>query len=322
MVAKISFASFNLFNFQKAGGKVYDTIVTRPEYIKKLEWTQQRIIDLDADVIIFQELWAKSCLDDVFKHPKLANYTPIYIGNKWYQIAVAAAVRTPWRVKQKKVIKNFPFSSLIKIDLNDGEDDDLKVNIKRFSRSVLRLKLEHTSSAKTPGIILYGAHLKAKIPSDTPQVQSKHRAAIGGAISTIRRTAEAAALRWMLTNHMKGSSASPTVVIGDLNDDPRSNTLAILTEQPTMTPAARGGDTALYSSLLMQQFSLSFRDVYYTYEYKNRKDAIDHILVSEEFFASSNRKIWKLKETRIWNDFIEDNHSHTSDHGIIRASFI
>ena len=67
--------------------------------------------------------------------------------------------------------------------------------------------------------------------------------------------------------------------------------------------------------------STTFRDVYYTHEFRRRRDALDHILVSEEFFEGSNEQIWSLSDTRLWVDHIDDNETHTSDHGLIRASF-
>ena len=59
----------------------------------------------------------------------------------------------------------------------------------------------------------------------------KHAKGIGSAISTIRRTAEAAALRFILSEQMK-QTQTPVIVIGDINDGQHSNTANILTEQP------------------------------------------------------------------------------------------
>ena len=318
MASPISFASFNVYNFQEPGARVFRARVTQALYDTKRDWTREKIIQLDADVIVFQELWARSCLEDVFSDPALSNYTLHTIAPTWYSTSVAAAVRAPWGVASKRVIKNFPFQTLTRVDQGDGEDDDVTVNINRFSRSVLRLRLRHPSN-RTPDITVFGAHLKSKLPSRPSAIPSRHRDTIGSAISTIRRTAEAAALRWMLTNHMRGGP-TPTVVLGDLNDDPRSNTLGILTESPNMSRAATGGDTALYSALQLQQLR-SFRDVYYTHEFRRRRDALDHILVSEEFFEGSDEQVWSLGDTRLWVDHIDDEDTHTSDHGLIKASF-
>jgi hypothetical protein len=88
-----------------------------------------------------------------------------------------------------------------------------------------------------------------------------------------------------------------------------------------MTKYSRGGDKSLYSTLHLQQLR-SFRDVFFTHEYKNHKGMLDHILVSEEFFEHSSDAIWSHKNTRIWNNHIEDDYTYTSDHGIVKSLFV
>ena len=59
-----------------------------------------------------------------------------------------------------------------------------------------------------------------------------HQAAIGGALATIRRTAEAAALRGLLTKEMKGNNR-PVVLMGDLNDTEHRVTNTLVTGEPS-----------------------------------------------------------------------------------------
>ena len=322
MPADISFASFNLYNFQKVGSTVHGSNpVRQDDYDKKLAWTRSMLIEMDADVVAFQELWSKECLDEVLSVPELSAYRPVYIKSSWYNIAVALIVRTPWVVEgEKEVIKKFPFTKLVKIDENDGEDDEVTVSISKFSRSIIKVRIKNQDSLNTPEITVFACHLKSKLPSNPSNITSAYRSSVGSAISTIRRTAEATALRMLLIDHMQGQ-ATPTVVLGDFNDDPLSNTLNLITDQPSMTKRSRGGDKSLYSTLHLQQLK-SFRDVFFTHEYKNHKGMLDHILVSEEFFEHSSDAIWSHKNTRIWNNHIEDDYAHTSDHGIIKSIFV
>jgi len=321
MSRKISFASFNLYNLQEVGKKVYFHTVTSSEYSAKSDWTRDMLKTIDVDVIAFQELWSKSCLEKVFDTPDLANYTLHYIKDSWGGIAVALAVRSPWKIKENglEVIKSFPFTQLVKVDENDDEDDEVDISIRRFSRSILKATIVNSDQAAIEDITVFACHLKAKLPSKVHNISDQHEEAIGSAISTIRRTAEAAALRMVLTDHLSGENKS-TVVIGDLNDDPDSNTLAIITEQPNMSKNATGGSTCFYSSLQLQQLQ-SFRDIFYTHDYKNHKGTLDHILVSKAFFENSSDAKWAHVETKVWNDFIDDEHKHSSDHGIIRSEF-
>ena len=322
MSAKISFASFNLYNFQYKGRKTYPwkAPVAEDDYNQQLDWVRTKLREVDADVVVFQELWSKECLDEVLQLEEYQDYKAHYISNSWYQIAVALVVRSPWQVEGSiDVIKNFPFQQMVKIDSDDGEDDEVAVNIKRFSRSVIKAKIKNVNDVSTPSITLFGCHLKSKLPSKAENVDGKYQEAVGSAISTIRRTAEATALRMILIDHMEGAD-TPTVVIGDLNDDSLSNTVNIITDQPKMTKNSRGSDKSLYSTLFLQQLQ-SFRDVFYSHEYKNHLGVLDHILVSEEFFEHSTDAIWEHEDTRIWNDHVGDKNPHSTDHGIVKSSF-
>lgn len=229
---------------------------------------------------------------------------------------MACAIRAPWKIKDKEVIKQFPFEFLQKVE---ADDDELSLRISRFSRSIIHLVL--TNPARTvPDVHIFALHLKAKLPTRVRGLPKPHQTTIGTAISTVRRTAEAAAVRWIITEHLRANRAAPTAVIGDLNDDPRSNTLALLTEQPALGTSARGRASALYSALQLQQMN-SLRDVYYTHEYNNARDVLDHVLVSEAFFAASAEHRWSLRETKIWQDYIDDGQDYSSDPGMLRADF-
>ena len=321
MSADISFASFNLYNFQKSGLKTYGRkAVTASEYEEKKSWTRDMLLKANADVVAFQELWHKDCLDDVLNTPELSDYKAVYIAPEWYNIAVAMIIRSPWELAETaEVIKNFPFSELIKLDDHDGEDDEVSVSINRFSRSILKVKLKHSESGSIPEITVFACHLRSKLPSSAKSFNKNYQNAVGSAISTIRRTAEATALRMILIDHMQGAG-TPTVVIGDLNDDTLSSTLSLITDQPTMSKSSRGGDKHLYNTLQFQQLK-SFNDVYYTHEYNNHKGVLDHILVSEEFFEYSGDSIWTHKQTQVWNDHIQDDELSSSDHGIVMSLF-
>ncbi len=320
MPAPISLASFNLYNFQAAGKRTRgSSTVSDEDYVLQRDWTVHKLRELNADVLAIQELWSRSCLDDVLSHPGLENYTAHYIKDEWYDIANALVVREPWSIAGSiEVIKDFPFDQLVKVDEGDGEDDEVTVNITRFSRSVIKATLQHEND-NTPDVTVFACHLKSKLPASTSSIAAPHRKAVGSALSTIRRTAEATALRMMLVDHMAGQG-TPTVVLGDLNDDPLSNTLDILSDQPRMTRRSRGGDKSLYSALFLEQLR-SFRDVFYTHEYSNHRGVLDHVLVSEEFFEHSTDSVWELDEVQILNDHIDDKRQYTSDHGIIKASF-
>ncbi len=331
----ISFATFNLYNLQLPDTKWHKNVYSKAAYAEKIKWSAATLIRLDADVIAFQELWSKQCLIDLFEAANLAdNYTLHFIKDEWYNIAVAAAVRKPWQVVEHKTHKKFPSNiNLNKPRSDDGEDDDIAITINCFSRTILQLSINHEDSpaaAKTPlpNIEVLITHLKSKCPTvlnTSSKALKLHQEALGSALSTIRRTAEAAALRVLLTTLMKETD-QPVVVLGDLNDAALSNTLSIITQQPPwrMYESSRVGncdDVGLYTASILQQMR-SLKDVYYTHEFKGIQEVIDHVLVSEQFYDHSDRRIWSFQEMRVWNDHIADDDKSSSDHGVVSAHFL
>ena len=123
---------------------------------------------------------------------------------------------------------------------------------------------------------------------------------------------------------MRGGD-SPALVVGDCNDGTFSDVLAVLSGQPSFrvvaaSTAGARSDTGLYTGVQLQQLR-SLGDVYYTHEYRNVREVIDHVLVSEQFYDWSDRRLWAFKEMRFLNDHVADGDRRRSDHGQVVARF-
>lgn len=358
----ISFATFNLYNLQLPGRPMYarSKPYTEAAYRTKIDWTAAMLRRLDADVIAFQELWSREALEGAFDAAGLrAEYDLAFIKDgAWDGIAVAAAVRRPWTIAGTRRHKAFPAGFRLKkrkrsmaeiradqpdadagIDptadpefLPSHEDDEIEVTVPEFSRSPLQVTVRHERARNPtpPAIDIFCTHLKSKLatPLDDAEYRDPtfrpHRNALGGALSAIRRTAEAAALRIILNDTM-AASGLPTVVLGDLNDGQFSDVLGILTGQPTFRVAegSRAGERSaagLYTGVQLQQLR-SLGDVYYTHEFKNVRQVIDHALVSQHFYDHSAARLWAFEEMLFLNDHVADHRSPASDHGVVRAAF-
>ncbi len=315
---------------------------------------------LDADVIAFQEVWSREALETVFAAAGLGETHDLAFitGGAWDGVAVAAAVRRPWEILGVKRHKAFSDAMrLVKrkqsmaeiqasmpaadrnVDAEDDpvfvpshEDEAIRVEIDEFARSVLRVTIGHGRARRpiVPPVEVFCTHLKSKLatPLDDPEYRDPrirpHNAALGTALSTIRRIAEATALRIILDEAMRGNDR-PVAVLGDLNDGQFSDTLAILSGQPSFrvaatSRAARHSDAGLYTGVQLQQLR-SLGDVYYTHEYRNVREVIDHVLVSEQFYDWSDRRLWAFREMRFFNDHVPAEDRTRTDHGIVRAAF-
>lgn len=333
----ISFATFNLYNLNEPERPIYTDRNgwSAEEYERKIVWTARMLECVAADVIGFQELWHAASLEAAFARTAMLTDYELLVpsGTDGSKIVCAAAVRKSLVVPgSPRWIEDFPESFRLESGGDDRQSPDIAVNLKGFSRPVLHFKL--LTRADRPAIHVFVCHFKSKGPSkvfreswfkDAPDIYKPHQTALGAALSTIRRTAEAAALRWMITELAKGTP-EPVVVIGDLNDGQHSNTLNILTAQPNYlkpfrTPA--GADDALYSAQSLQQLQ-TLTDVYYTHIYKQARESLDHVLVSEEFYDGSRDRVWGFEELIIENDHLnyEDHKARgTGDHGVVRVEF-
>lgn len=332
----ISFATFNLYNLNVPGESIYvdSDGWTQAEYDRKIKWSASMLQCLMADVYGFQELWHGQCLADMFAQAGLTGHydllaPPTADGD---EIVCGGAVKAGLLEGQAQWISDFPADFRLQSKGDDPQTPAIAVNLKGFSRPVLHFKVK--AHAAQAAIHVFVCHFKSKGPTKVHTeawykaavaTYKPHAEALGSAVSTIRRTAEATALRWMLTQRMKGSD-DPVVVLGDLNDGQHSNTLNIITSQPNyLKPWSRpaGGDAALYSAQALQQLQ-SLNDVYYTHVFQQARESLDHVLVSEQFYDGSKSRIWGFDELTIENDHLNsDDHKArgTGDHGLVRVQF-
>lgn len=331
-LSRLTIATFNLLNLNEPGRPIYTGPGWGPEvYQRKIDWTARQIRLLAPDVFGFQELWHPAPLAAALEASGLADDYEMLVpetadGTK---IVCAALVRKGLRVGEPEWIGDFPGGFVLRSQGDDPQTPEIDVGIHGFSRPVLHFRIAPRSDQAE--VQVYVCHLKSKAPTKVyreawyqKSTYAKHAKNLGAALSTVRRTAEAAALRFMLTETMKGND-TPVIVIGDINDSPMSNTANILTEQPRylVGDSEGGGDVALYTAQTLQEYRDS-RDVYYTHVFQDFRESLDHILVSQEFYDNSRKRVWLFDGLIINNDHLNlDDHeeSGTNDHGVIRAAF-
>ena len=333
---KVSFATFNLYNLHLPGQRIYSDANgwTQAEYDRKISWTARMLKTMQPRVWGFQELWHSEALEAAFQEAGLSNQydiltPPHHSGNK---IVCAAAVEKGLLTDAPQWIEEFPEKFMLNSSGDDPQTPDISVSINRFSRPALRFSIRPRSNSAP--ISVYVCHFKSKRPSELyregwyradADFYRKHAVGLGYAVSTIRRSAEAAALRMLIVEELKNTD-TPLVVLGDLNDSQLSNTLNIMSGQPNylLSGLSKGGsDVGLYTVGTLQEYR-SLRDVYFTHIYQNIRESLDHIMVSQEFYDNSRKRLWAFKGMEISNDHLnKGNHKGegTSDHGVVKATF-
>jgi len=283
-------------------------------------------------VVGFQELWAKDALQPALDASEIANTHTLLVPDDHTdnKIICAAAVRSDMLVGEPEWIEDFPEEFVLRSTGDDPQQPDISVALTGFSRPVMHLQVQ--PDRRTPVIHVFVCHFKSRRPAQIwrergwyqKELHGPHASALGYAISTVRRTAEAAALRMIVTNITKKTD-TPVVLLGDMNDGKESNTLNVLSEQPTyLSPLSSGGsDNALYTAQTIQEYR-STRDVYYTHVFKGQRESLDHIMFSQEFYDNSKKRLWAFDEMLVQNDHLnyhDHKESGTSDHGIVRVGF-
>lgn len=332
---QLSIATFNLYNLNEPGLPVYtDTDGwSQAEYDLKIRWTAWHIQLHRPDVFGFQELWHADSLRHALAEAKLENDYDLVVppNASGKRIVCAALVKKGLLESAPEWISKFPEGFVLKSSGDDPQTPAISVGITGFSRPVLHFTIRPREDR--PAVHVFVCHLKSKAPTKVfaepwykadKDTYGKHATALGSALATVRRTAEAAALRFHLTELMKDND-TPVIVLGDINDSQHSNTANILTEQPRylMGDSKGGGDVALYTAQTLQEFR-DTRDVYYTHVHQGMRESLDHILVSREFYDHSENRLWLFDGMVVYNDHLnaEDHKADgTNDHGIIRATF-
>ncbi|MEO9518455.1 MAG: endonuclease/exonuclease/phosphatase family protein [Paracoccaceae bacterium] len=334
----LSVATFNVKNLIGPGQSIYTSskpAYTPEEFDQKTQWVGARIAEMEADVVGFQEVWSVDALQACLvaggiedEYELVARDAP-----SRSQVQVAYAVKTGILRGEPVWHENFPEDVRFRKGQTSQSTNHMDVRINNFSRPPLEIRIKPRRGA--PEIVLFNAHLKSKRPigldsTDQRRLPSQDEIAIGSALATVRRAAEAAALRVLLNRRMLENDI-PFVVLGDLNDDYLSVSTTIVTGDPSYklfeasrvgSRASKLGDLGLYSVQMLKQYR-SLRNVHYTHIFKNKLEVLDHILVSEQFYDHSPNRIWAYNDTRFWNDHLDDHGTTklTSDHGIVLAEF-
>ncbi len=332
---ELTISTFNLYNLNEPGLPLYTDKDgwSDEEYQRKIAWSKVVLSRLRPHVMGLQELWHPASLDRILSEAGLADsydalVPPDADGSR---IVCAALVKKDLLVGEPEWITDFPEGFILQSKGDDPQTPAISVTIRSFSRPVLHFTIRPREDQKP--VHVFVCHFKSKGPTKVFRESwfnadrtgyKPHQTNLGSALSTIRRTAEASALRFLLTGLMKGND-TPVIVLGDINDSQLSNTANILTEQPRylVGDSVGGGDTALYTAQTLQEYR-NTRDVYYTHIHQDMMESLDHILVSQEFYDNSRRRVWIFDGMVVMNDHLNwDDHklSGTNDHGIITASF-
>lgn len=312
-------ASMNLLNLALPGQVFYDNqdAYSEAEYSRKTEWIGQQVRRLGADLVAVQEVWHRDALQRAIAASGLRYAQVLAPG------AEAGAVGTPrvglvtrLPLEDVRSIADFPAGHAVEVP-EIGRHD-------RFERPVLHARLRAGPGGPMHVLVV---HLKSKRPKfrqddagnpledrDDPRVQA--RAALR---SLLMRGAEAAALRALVVSLLE-HTREPLLLLGDLNDGPRSVTTQIIANTHAVAWDRGALDTALFHAVDVQTGAMLPRDLGYSHVHQGVPDVLDQIWVSEEWVALSKFSRGEVLRVEYFNDHLNEGRDRTrSDHGFVRA---
>ncbi|QFT63792.1 endonuclease/exonuclease/phosphatase family protein [Roseivivax sp. THAF30] len=240
-MAQFSLATFNLYQYAAPGTYWYDresgNSNSEAKWALKQDFILRTLADLDADIVGFQEVFSRvefRALATAAGYPNV-----VFGGDPAFETEEDGTV--VWQGPVVALASRFPILSAGPLAADPSvEPDGLLAPDFDFRRQIIEAEIEVPGLAQP--LVVYCAHLK----SQGAFVDRDRVAAFGGwserfrdhlsqraqadASQVIRRAGEAIMLYEAAMKRMATDRDLPLAVLGDLNDEPGSFTLRILTQ--------------------------------------------------------------------------------------------
>lgn len=266
----LTVATWNVENLFLPGG---DTGPSSVEvYARKLEYLAATIDGIAVDVVCLQELGGPEPVADLVA--AMDNALPHSVLGLPDERGIRVGVMSRYPIVETYDWLEFPDGGL-----PDVKDPDGSV-LTAMGRGAVEVVLDLGDIAPGAKLRVVTAHLKSKIlsfPNDRFFPLDEDERARGAGFALMRRAAEAVAVRVELNRWMPRDPDIPVVLAGDLNDGPGAVTTALLAGPEDADPNRPdlGDPYRLYNLADRLPPERSFSRIY-----RNRRDLIDHILVS------------------------------------------
>jgi endonuclease/exonuclease/phosphatase family metal-dependent hydrolase len=248
---------------------------TRAIYRRKLERLAATIDKVAPDVLALQEVGDPRSLADL-QTALAGKYPNAAISDHPDPRGIRVAILAKRQLTDIRQLRDFTTDAIPDIPTPDG------AHVGSLGRGALHAVLRLPANRR---LRIVTAHLKSKLlsfPGGRRFPISEHERARGAGFALIRRSAEAVALRVYLNTLMAGEQ-TPTVLVGDLNDEPQAVTTALLQGPPDgNSERPDSGDDVRLNNLAdwlpkKHQFSRL---------YEGSAELIDHILVSQDLLRN------------------------------------
>ena len=331
-------ATFNLFQFVEPGYYWYEReprcTYDDADWKAKTSWIKQRLRDMDADVVGFQEVFSVDALKKLCAKAGYPYFATMDIPHTleeddevFNQSVVALASRYP--LENPRTVDTHP-AVKAELPLSDAF---------RFSRLPVCADITFPDIGATT---VYVVHLKSKRPvSEDVRYSEKTawpdrvrdtmmRLSRGNVASMLQRGAEATLLYHSACQVLDENPDRPLVILGDMNDDQDSTPLRALTMKSRIYNIGGVSDdewpdsakNALHDYRLTDSFrvapNMHRRVRPFTHVYRGHGNNLDHILVSNSLNPRNPNAQAELVHYEVLNQHLEKDgveNQLQSDHG-------
>lgn len=294
--------------------------VSQADYDAKLDYLAQRILEVAPDVLALQEIGGRSkadtqSLDDL--QSRLQNNYPF---KALSQHPDGRKIRVGF-LSRLEIIQPNDLVEFAPGELSQVSNWASKPPIKEMGRGALKIEVEPVPGMR---VRLITVHLKSKLISYPTtgsgtrfNPKDENERTIGEGLALLRRTAEAATVRMYLNTLVESDRKTHTIVLGDLNDEPRAATSQLLMgpEDADVTSDDKNDKVRLYNLIdSIPRQGDETNDKWFLPEaerfsriYKGQYELIDHILVSKGLLGATadlRQDRWQVTEVRSLVDSI------------------
>jgi endonuclease/exonuclease/phosphatase family metal-dependent hydrolase len=201
--AEITVASYNVYN-------LFGETSERPKPEEQLDALGEMILKLDADIISFAEVENVEALKSLFR----SRVNKELEGDDKYDTFICVPANDPRGINVAMATR---LSVRGKMSFSDREFGSMEERATRFARDLLGVKIQATPDTDS-SFLYFAGHLKSKI---------------GGESAEEKRRMEASEVINILTEPTFGDQpfmAQRLLFAGDMNDDPDSAVIDVLTD--------------------------------------------------------------------------------------------
>ena len=315
----IKVGTFNLRNCANAHFQFYPNSPPYDDaaYIAKRNWTAHQIDKMNADIIVFQEVFHVAALEDALRNSrtmrnaKLIARDAVAMPPKNGLVPqVAIATKLPL-AQEPNWVENYGDRFSI---TPPGYDEPLN----HITRAVPHVTVVLPNDVK---LHVLGLHLKSKRPDylHTEDESNPDDLALATYRSLMRRGADSIGIRRYLNGLLQRNS-EPCIVTGDFNDHAYAVTTQIIAGTGRFGKSFY--DFQLFDAMRIQTKNDPQRYVAYSHIHEGALEVLDHVFVSEEFHPESRNQIAQVREVYCLNDHLHTRSPEVSDHGQTVASLL